>query len=615
MKALSGLDAAFLYLETPTSPMHVAGLTIIDGSLTFEKFRELLAQRIHMVPAMRQRLVSVPLSIDRPYWIDDPEFHLDWHIHHTALPAPGDWATLRKLCSRIFSQPLGRNKPLWEMVFVEGLDNIQQIPPGSVGVIAKMHHAAIDGMSAVDILGMLFDLTPEPRDIDPPKESTPPPIPGELELVMRSTLNLAARPKKLPGILMETVRASVKSGMISRTSRVEAPTLPFTAPHTPFNQPISPERLWNTSLISLDRVKRIKDVVGCTVNDVVLGICGGALRRYLEEKGLLPQKPLVAMVPVSTRTADQKNTGGNMVSPMFVRLGTDEEDPVARLRSIMGNTQRGKAVQNGVDANRLVEYSEFVPFGLAGQAARFYSRTQLAKRHRPIFNCVITNVPGPQVTMYLNGSPVLAHMGSAPIMDGMGLMIAVLSYNGVISISPTSSPQVMPDLDTFNRYLRESANELEEHVLKLEEAEVHLEEQRYKDDIGDIFLGMAERLRTDESLHIPVEGLYAFEIIMSQEQTWIFDLRGDQKHIRKAEDGEHVEVTCVLKMEPRHFVRLAAGEMDGAAAFMSGKLQIDGDINDAINFGKDLAVFSEGNTQVFEPPTDSESIDNEKVMS
>jgi hypothetical protein len=262
-----------------------------------------------------------------------------------------------------------------------------------------------------------------------------------------------------------------------------------------------------------------------------------------------------------------------------------------------------------------VEYSEFVPFGLAGQAARFYSRTQLAKRHRPIFNCVITNVPGPQVTMYLNGSPVLAHMGSAPIMDGMGLMIAVLSYNGVISISPTSSPQVMPDLDTFNRYLREAANELEEHVLKLEEAEVHLEEQRYKDDIGDIFLGMAERLRTDESLHIPVEGLYAFEIIKSQEQTWIFDLRGDPKHIRKAEDGEHVEVTCVLKMEPRHFVRLAAGEMDGAAAFMSGKLQIDGDINDAINFGKDLAVFSEGNTQVFEPPTDSESADNKKVMS
>lgn len=586
MEEMTGLDAAFLYLETPNSPMHIGGLSVLEGSLSFEDFRALLLSRIHLVRSLRQRLVEVPLSLDRPYWIDDPNFNIDYHLHHTALPAPGGWKQLRRLTSRIFSQHLDRNRPLWEMVFVEGLDTIPQVPPGSVAIISKIHHAAIDGMAGADILGLLFDLTETPRDYPQPEPKKPEPVPDEVELMMRSAVNFVKRPLKLPNILMETAKATLKTGALSRATRTEMPTLPFAAPHTPFNEPISADRIWNTALLSLDRIKRLKRIMDCTVNDVILAICAGAIRRYLAEKDALPSQPVVAMVPVSMRAKDDKGMAGNRVSSMFIQLATDIADPIKRLEKIQKNVKRAKAYQGAIDANTLIQYSEFVPFGVAGQAARLYSRAQLARQHRPVFNCVITNVPGPQVPLYLAGKRLLAHMGSAPILDGMGLMIPVFSYNGLVSVSPTSAPNIMPDLDNFTRYIWESANDLEARILEREDAKPIEQQIEPKVRASDLFEHYRQYFKENPDLELNSEEVYQFDVLGDETESWVFDLRKAPYKLRK---GNAKDPVCTIQMTEPHLLAMVSGKMDATTAFMQGKLKIKGDINAAIRFGKILA--------------------------
>ncbi len=586
---MTGLDAAFLYLETPNSPMHVGGLSIMEGTLTFDAFRDLLLERMHLVKVLTRRLVHVPMGLDKPLWIDDPDFNIDWHLHHTALPRPGDWQQLRKLCSRIFSQPLDRSRPLWEMVFVEGLDHIPQIPPGSVAVINKIHHACIDGMSGSDIVGMLFDMTPEPRQIEPPPPRQIAPIPTDIELLSRTALSFARRPKKLPRLLADAAAAVGRATALAKASPETPPTLPFQAPPTPLNRPISSRRSWNVALLELHRVKRLKKLMGCTVNDVVLAICAGALRRYLDDKGALPREPLVTMVPVSTRSKAEKNTMGNQVSAMFLQLATDIDDPVERLRQIHSNASVGKTYQGAVKAKRLIEATDFVPFGLAGQAARAYSRSQLADHHRPMFNCVITNVPGPQIPLYLAGSQLLAQMGSAPILDGMGLMLVVTSYNGVLAISPTSSPAVMPDIDDFTRMIWESANELEAAVnaLGLSEEGPVLPEGA----VQAVFDAAAARLAADPEMKLPAKGVYRFEVTGKQAQVWTFRLP-DAKAERSITQQDSDDAVCSMRMADADFLHMASGKLDGPAAFMSGKLKVKGDIRAAIGFGKVLEVLA-----------------------
>lgn len=592
MQALTGLDASFLYLETPNSPMHVGGLAIIEGPLEFDTFRDIIQSRLHLVPSFTQRLVEVPLSLDYPYWIDDPNFNLSRHMHHTALPQPGDWKQLRRLASRLFSQPLNRNRPLWEVVFIEGINNIPQVPPGSVAILSKIHHAAIDGMSGADINSIIYDMTPEPRKFPPPPVKKVESVPSDLELVRRSAVNFVKRPFKLPKLLLDTATSTVKAGYLTRVRSAPMPTLPFTAPKTILNGPVSADRIWDTSLLSLDRIKAIKNIIeGTTVNDVILTACAGALRRYLQEKNELPEKPLVAMVPVSTRTKDEKNTMGNQVSSMFIPLGTDIEDPIERLREINKHTVSGKIVQQAVNAKSLVEYSEFIPFGLAGTAARLYSRANLSKLHNPVFNLVITNVPGPQVPIYMGGKQLLTNMGMAPVLDGMGLLITVLSYNGVVSLSPVSARNIMPDMSKFTRYLRESANELEAAVLASDEAKEAASKEVPLSDITPIFQFMADYLAKNPTIQLPSNDIYQFEITGKQAQTWVFDLKNEPVRIY---EGSTEDAKCTLVMKDSHFAAMAAGKLKGTAAFMQGKMKVKGDVNAAIKFGKVMEVFPKG---------------------
>lgn len=577
MKAISGMDAAFLYTETPTSPMQVGSLAVIEGSLKFETFRDIIRSRIHLIPVMRQRLVSLPLSIDHPYWVDDPHFNLDLHIQHIALPKPGGWRALRALVSRIFSRPLDMSRPLWSFTFIEGLDTIPQVPAGSVALLSKVHHVTIDGVAGTDILNQLFDVTPTPRKVPPAKPYKPKPLPNELEMAFKSTMSFVSKPLKLPRLFSNTVSATVKAGFLTRVKGLALPDVPFTAPRTPLNGIISAQRKWNTAILSLDRIKALKNICGTTVNDVMLAICAGALRRYLLEKGKLPNKPLVAMIPISTRTEGDQN--GNQLSNMLVQLATHIEDPVERLEAIYSNTKRGKTYQGALGAKTLAQMADAVPFGIANQAARVYSRFQLAKRHNPAFNVVISNVPGPQLPLYLGGHKLIAMMGMAPIIDGMGLIITILSYNGLVTISPTSDANSMPDIDRFARYLRESANELEAAVLAMEAAQkpqkAKSDDERELSEIDTQVGHLQSYLEQHSDITKGMSGVFQLNITGPTSATWHIDLNASPAQVvRGAADSPDATVT----VRQEHFLRIVQGELDIPTALIQGRLQATGNV-------------------------------------
>jgi len=401
MESISGLDATFLYAETPTSPMHIGSVAIIEGSLDFKTFKKSILSRIHQIPRFRQRLMSIPFSIDYPYWVDDPQFNINLHLQRIALPKPHGWQELRTMASSIFSEHLEKTRPLWSITFVEGIDGIDQVPKGSIALISKVHHVALDGMGGANLLSVIFQMTDKPGPLKEPKPYHANPLPNEAQLLMKSAKTFTKKPLKLPRLIRETVSSTLKAGFLTRSQLVDLPTAPFTAPKTSLNGIISAERKWNTAIISLDRVKVLKNIMGTTVNDVVLAICSGALRKYFIDKDSLPKESLVAMVPVSTRNQSAENgISGNNLSMMLVQLATGVEDTIERLQAIHENTSRGKTYQGALGAKSLVNLAQTVPFGVANQAARVYSRFNLSKLHKPAFNVTITNVPGPPIWMF-----------------------------------------------------------------------------------------------------------------------------------------------------------------------------------------------------------------------
>ncbi|MGB3049643.1 MAG: wax ester/triacylglycerol synthase family O-acyltransferase [Polyangiales bacterium] len=583
MQPLSGMDASFLYMEDPRTPMHVGSVLVFDGTMQFEDFRSMLKSRIHLVPRMQQRLVMVPLGLGKPYWIDDPDFNLDRHIQHIGLPRPGGWRQLRQLAARTFSMPLDRRRPLWDMLFVEGLDEIPQVPPGSVAMINRVHHAAIDGVSGADMMSILFDITQEPRQVEPPEARKIPPAPNELQVLRRVARKIAGKPARVPALAKDLVNL-MRAGKEARIKGMEIPPAPFSAPATILNKVVSQERCWNTALLEFDRVRVIKETMGCTLNDAVLAICAGALRRYLLDKGALPTDPLVAFVPISTRSPDQRGEMGNQVSGMLIQLATDIADPIERLQEIKQHTRSGKSYQNAVGAQTMADVFEFVPFGLAGQASRLYSRFRVAERHRPPFNLVITNVPGPQHDMYVAGHRLLSTMGMAPVMDGMSLLITVLSYNGVLSISPTSCPEVMPDIDTFARYLRESANELEADVLAFRAKQPGQENGKPKSKVSpeDManFFGRVQSALANPTANSPRTGTFQFEITGDNAQAWVVDVSEGSVTQGKASGAD-----ATLTIRDEHLAQITRGDLDPQIAFVQGKLRVSGDVSKAIEFG------------------------------
>ena len=449
MQRLTGLDAAFIYAETPSQHMHVSMVGVFDtstmkGGYSFEKVRDLVSSRLHLIPMFRRRLMEVPFRLHHPIMVEDPDFDIDFHLRRMAVPAPGTLRELAELTAGFLSRPLDRSRPLWEIWVVEGLEE------GHIGVLAKVHHSLIDGVTGAELLVVLFDLEPEPAPTEVPadEERKLDHIPSDLELVGHSFSSLARQPARLVRTLPKTVR-SVSRLVARRRGGAGGMATPFSGPRTPWNGAITGHRAVAVCTLSLESVKAVKRHFGTTVNDVVLSLCSGALRRYLSDHGGLPTESLISVVPISVRPAQPDGTsadGGNQVSAMFVSLATDLESPVDRLRSIAESTKGAKEEHNALGADSLMDWAEFAAPGVFARAMRLYSRMNLADRHRPIHNVIISNVPGPSFPLYLAGARLVMLAPLGPIMEGAGLNITVISYMDRIDVGLIACRESIPDV-------------------------------------------------------------------------------------------------------------------------------------------------------------------------
>ena len=472
MQQLSAMDASFVYLETPHTPMHIGSVAIYDPSTApggFVRFKDILAfiaARLRGARSFRQRLVRVPFDLDHPYWIEDPEFDLEFHVRHIALPKPGDWRQLCIQAARLHSRPMDLTKPLWEFTVIEGLDNIPGLPPGCFALMCKVHHAAIDGMSGVEMSAAVHSITPDttaPADDDPWQAEN---MPNVADLLARSYFNSLVQPMRV----METIGRSLPGmGRLADQVRKGDVSLRNTrpAPKTRFNGKVGAHRGGDAVPFSLKEIRALMEAVpDATVNDVVLSIVGGALRRYLQSKDELPKETLTAMAPISVRQEGEKAALGNLVSAMVVGLGTHVEDALERLRFVHDEAVNSKAMTNAVGAKNLSDYSQLMPSALAGLAARLYTRVGAVNAHAPAYNCVVTNVPGSRVPLYFCGAKMVGMFGTGPVFDGMGLINPVYSYGDTIAISFTSDRDIMPDPENYAQALRDSYAALKEAVAR-----------------------------------------------------------------------------------------------------------------------------------------------------
>jgi diacylglycerol O-acyltransferase / wax synthase len=464
MQRLTGLDAGFLSMETSTAPMHVAGLAIFDASEVGERFdvqhlRKVYEPRLHLAAPFRRRLREVPFGLHHPLWIEDPDFDIGWHLRHVAVPAPGGPRELAELAARLNAIPLDRSRPLWEMWLIDG------VAGGHVAVLSKVHHAAIDGASGNEITVATLDLSPEGNEVPPPeKEWEPDSIPSDAEMLAHATRSLLTSPIGM----VKATRRSIDSALGRRAlPRTAAPPSPFAAPKTSINGPLSRQRVFAATSLSLPAVKAIKAHHDVKVNDVVLALCAGALRRWFDERGEDLSGPLVAMVPVSVRTESEKGAMGNRVSSMLVSLATEVSDPAVRLQ-VIGDATREAKERHAIGADALTDWAEFAAPALLGRAARLYSRMQLANRHRPVFNVTISNVPGPPFPLYSAGARLVANYPMGPIFDGAGLNMTVMSYMDQLDFGLQGDPQLLGDPWILAGHLEEALAELAATVPELD---------------------------------------------------------------------------------------------------------------------------------------------------
>lgn len=464
MKQLSGTDAAILYAESPKAPLHISNLAIYDpstapgGKVRFKEIIENYSRRVRGVPAMTQHIVEVPLQLDNPYWVDDGTFDPEFHIRHIALPKPGDWRQLCILISRLHSRPLDLSRPLWELWVIEGLDEVDGLPKGCFALFQKIHHAAIDGVSGVQMTQAVHDLTPDyDTDIEQPVSVQIDGNPRKTELLLRSSVNAIKKPLEFVSFARNTVPglartiAGVRSGELKRVTDI---------PDTRFNGPISPYRVWDAATFPLEDVKRIKNSVeGATINDAALALIGGALNKYLAAHNELPDTSMAAVVPLNIRS-DKDKMGGNLVSVMTVKLGSDITDPRERLQAVHQNAVNGKELNTAIGARTMTDLTDVLPSLVTSQAMRLSANLGLTNRMDPIVNTAVTNVPGPQVPLYNTGAKLVSFLGAGPIGEGIGLFHAVSSYCESFSISFTACREIMPDPAFYTQCIRDTFEEM-----------------------------------------------------------------------------------------------------------------------------------------------------------
>jgi WS/DGAT/MGAT family acyltransferase len=479
MRQLTSLDAQFLALETTRQTGHVGSLAILDpatapgGVLRGGDIEAMLEERLPLLPPFRWRLANVPFGLDYPYWVDDPDFDLGFHVRELALAPPGSDEQLAEQIARIMSRPLDRARPLWELYLVHGLEG------GRAAMLTKIHHAVVDGLSGAEVLGLLLDLSPDGRPLPEHPPATGERVPGDLELLVRGVLSAPKYPlrvlRALPSTLPHTMDARAVFGAIPGAATVgRAATrvrdalggdvLPdqglMQAPRTSFNGRISAQRRFVFGQLELAQVKAVKNAHGCTVNDVVVSVCAGAVRRWLVEHDELPEAPLVAQIPVSVRTGEQAGTYGNRIMLMGAPLHTDIADPVARLHATRESLIVMKERHRGMPATLLQDANHFIPPAIFSRAARLTFRITTGRRGRPNWNLVISNVPGPQIPLYCAGARMLANYPVSVITHGMGLNITVMSYMGHMDIGIVADRDQMPDVRRLVAWMQEELDAL-----------------------------------------------------------------------------------------------------------------------------------------------------------
>jgi WS/DGAT/MGAT family acyltransferase len=461
MQQLSGVDTMFLNLETGAQFGHVSSICIYEpGTISYESVLANLEERLHLIPPFRRKLVEVPLGLDHPYWIEDEDFDLEFHVRHTAIPAPGTDQQLATLVERLISKPLDRSHPLWELWVIEGLSG------GRVAQLTKIHHATIDGAAGVELLGVLLDIAPEGRDIPPGTLPPGEPAPSAVELLGRTAISWARRPRRGVRVFVDATRGLARAtrnpllaamvsdpvlrllpGQPRRRPDPEdlPPRLMGRAPKTSFNGVVTARRGFAFASLSLPEVKEVKSAFGATVNDVVMELCSGSLRRYLDKRGELPDEPLMAMIPVSLRTGLEEDPYSNRVSALVAPLATHLDNPLERLQEISRSMTASKGIHDALPAETLVQIAEFAPPALAHRAMRVMNRLRVADRTNPPFNVTISNVPGPRIPLYQSGSKLQHFIPVSTVGDGSGLNITVQSYLDTVDVGVVTCRDLVPD--------------------------------------------------------------------------------------------------------------------------------------------------------------------------
>lgn len=471
MQQLTGLDSLFLYGEAGTTPMHIAPLLVYEavdkkqGRAPIEAIRRVFRERLDLSPVFRRKLVSVPMNLDHPYWIDDENFSLDFHVRHIALPKPGTWRQLCDQLARLHSKPLDRTRPLWEAYVIEGLDNIDGLSKGSFALFIKVHHAAADGAGSVEILQAIHDLQAKPRARKSSKASTlksqvetTGSAPATSTLLSAAVRNSLRSPLRLVSVARRGLSSSVKDLM---ENNKKTPAVELKVARTRFSGAVSAQRVFGAVSFESDRIRKIRSLVdGAAANDVVLAIVAGGLRRYLEDKHELPKESLVSGVPANMRGRSAESGGGNEVSLMRVPIATHMKSPLKRLKAISEATSVAKEELAARGESIMSDIGESIPPLVASLGVRAVAEAGLIARTRPVFNTIVSNVPGAQVPHYLAGARLVQSLGAAPCWDSMGLFHTVSSYESSFAVSFQACQDMLPDPEFYEQCLDAAFEEL-----------------------------------------------------------------------------------------------------------------------------------------------------------
>ena len=445
---MSGLDASFLYFETPSMHMHVVGTVVLDPSGVPgwgpQRVAQLLRERLDLVPPFRQRLQQSTLRLHHPMWVDVASVDVDAHLSAAICPAPGSDDELAQLVAEFASRKLDRSRPLWEVLVVQGLQG------GRAAVVIKVHHSAVDGVGAANVLSALFDLDPAGRteqqvaELAALQDSTRVPEAPLVDRLVHTAAGVVTRPVGVVKLLPTAARSVARLARVrGNESTGSGGAVPFAAPRAPFNGRISPRRVVAFVDVSVEDVKAVKSGLGGTFNDVVIAVCGGAFRGYLSARGDLPSSSLIAVCPVSVRT---EQGAGNAVSAMFTALATDVEDPVERYAAVRRANDVGKADHEAIGGDLLQQAAELAPPNMTSMMARAYSMVRLANLHPVVHNVVISNVPGPPVQLYFGGASIEALYPLGPVLEGPALNITVVSYRDRVGFGFIGCAHRIPDL-------------------------------------------------------------------------------------------------------------------------------------------------------------------------